>query len=146
MDVSKFMARPFCAIQLAEFGAEVIKVELPSVGDPLQKFGTPTESGDTPCWLSEARNKKLVALDLRKTEGAALLKPLVVKSEFLIENFQTGTMEGQGRCLGGSALDQSRTRHGPNYWIRSNRTERAPTRLRAYCERLRWFVVSRGRS
>ena len=146
LDVSNFMAGPFCATQLAEFGAEVIKVELPGVGDPLRKFGTPTESGDTLCWLSEARNKKSVTLDLRKPEGAALLKRLVVKSDILIENFQTGTMEGRGRCLGGSALDQSRTRHGPNYRIRSNRTECAPARLRAYSERLRWFVFSRGRS
>ena len=96
LDVSNFMAGPFCATQLAEFGAEVIKVELPGVGDPLRKFGTPTESGDTLCWLSEARNKKSVTLDLRKPEGAALLKRLVVKSDILIENFQTGTMEGWG--------------------------------------------------
>ena len=96
LDVLNFMAGPFCATQLAEFGAEVIKVELPGVGDPLRKFGTPTASGDMPCWLSEARNKKSVTLDLRKPEGAALLKRLVVKSDILIENFQTGTMEGWG--------------------------------------------------
>lgn len=96
LDVSNFMAGPFCATQLAEFGAEVIKVELPGVGDPLRKFGTPTESGDTLCWLSEARNKKSVTLDLRKPEGAALLKRLVEKSDILVENFQTGTMEGWG--------------------------------------------------
>ncbi len=66
------------------------------MGDPLRKFGTPTESGDTLCWLSEARNKKSVTLDLRKPEGAALLKRLVEKSDILVENFQTGTMEGWG--------------------------------------------------
>ncbi len=87
LDVSNFMAGPFCATQLAEFGAEVIKVELPGVGDPLRKFGTPTESGDTLCRLSEARNKKSVTLDLRKPEDAALLKRLVVKSDIFIENF-----------------------------------------------------------
>jgi len=72
---------------LAEFGAEVIKVELPGVEDPLRKFGTPTESGYTLCWLSEVRNKKSLTLDLRKHEGAALLKRLVLKSDILIENF-----------------------------------------------------------
>jgi len=96
LDVSNFMAGPFCATQLAEFGADVIKVELPGVGDPLRKFGTPTETGDTLCWLSEARNKKSVTLDLRKPEGAAILKRLVEKSDILVENFQTGTMEGWG--------------------------------------------------
>ena len=87
LDVSNFMAGPFCATQLAEFGAEVIKVELPGVGDPLRKFGTPTESGDTLCWLSEVHNKKSLTLDLREHEGAALLKRLVLKSDILIENF-----------------------------------------------------------
>ena len=96
LDVSNFMAGPFCATQLAEFGAEVIKVELPGFGDPLRKFGTPTATGDTLCWLSEARNKKSVTLDLRKPEGAAILKRLVEKSDILVENFQTGTMEDWG--------------------------------------------------
>ncbi|MEL0020157.1 MAG: CoA transferase [Rickettsiales bacterium] len=96
LDVSNFMAGPFCATQLGEFGAEVIKVELPGIGDPMRKFGTPTGAGDTLCWLSEARNKKSVTLDLRKPEGAELLKRLVEKSDILVENFQTGTMEGWG--------------------------------------------------
>ena len=96
LDVSNFMAGPFCATQLAEFGAEVIKVELPGIGDPLRKFGTPTKTGDTLCWLSEARNKKSITLDLRKPEGAKILKRLVEQSDILVENFQTGTMEGWG--------------------------------------------------
>ncbi|MEL0114636.1 MAG: CoA transferase, partial [Rickettsiales bacterium] len=96
LDVSNFMAGPFCATQLGEFGAEVIKVELPGIGDPMRKFGTPTGAGDTLCWLSEARTKKSVTLDLRTPEGAELLKRLVEKSDILVENFQTGTMEGWG--------------------------------------------------
>ena len=96
IDVSNFMAGPFCATQLAEFGAEVIKVELPGTGDPLRNFGTPVEGSDTLCWLSEARNKKSVTLDLRKSEGASILKRLVKRSDILVENFQTGTMEGWG--------------------------------------------------
>ena len=96
LDVSNFMAGPFCATQLGEFGAEIIKVELPGIGDPMRKFGTPTDSGDTLCWLSEARNKKSVTLDLRKPDGVAILKRLVEKADILVENFQTGTMEGWG--------------------------------------------------
>ncbi|MFM7302574.1 MAG: CoA transferase, partial [Alphaproteobacteria bacterium] len=58
IDVSSFLAGPFCSTQLAEFGAEVIKLELPIVGDPLRKFGSVTECGETLPWLSECRNKK----------------------------------------------------------------------------------------
>ena len=56
VDISTFIAGPFCAVQLGEFGAEVIKLELPTGGDPLRKFGTMTECGDSLPWLSEARN------------------------------------------------------------------------------------------
>src|SRR6201982_3072200 len=96
IDVSTFLAGPFCATQLAEFGAEVIKLELPRVGDALRKFGTMTECGDSLPWLSECRNKKTATLDLRKAEGAALLKRLVAVSDVLVENFQPGTMEKWG--------------------------------------------------
>ena len=96
LDVAAFVAGPFAATQLAEFGAEVIKVEMPRTGDPLRKFGTPTECGDSLVWLSEARNKKSVTLDLRTPEGADILKQLVAKADVLIENFQTGTMEKWG--------------------------------------------------
>lgn len=95
IDVSSYLAGPFCATQLAEFGAEVIKVELPS-GDVLRKFGSPTKCGDSLNWLSESRNKKSVTLDLRKPEGAQILKQLVAKADVLIENFQPGTMERWG--------------------------------------------------
>ena len=64
LDVSSFLAGPFCATQLAEFGAEVIKIELPGVGDALRKFGTMTGAGVSLPWLQEARNKKSATLDL----------------------------------------------------------------------------------
>ena len=102
VDVSSFLAGPFCSTQLAEFGAEVIKLELPVVGDPLRKFGTVAPCGETLPWLSECRNKKSATLDLRKPEGAALLKRMVAEADILVENFQPGTMEGWG--LGWEAL------------------------------------------
>ena len=79
IDVSSFLAGPFCSTQLAEFGAEVIKIELPKVGDALRKFGTITKSGDSLPWLQECRNKKSATLDLRKPEGAEILKRLVAR-------------------------------------------------------------------
>jgi crotonobetainyl-CoA:carnitine CoA-transferase CaiB-like acyl-CoA transferase len=102
LDVASFLAGPYAATQLGEFGAEVIKVELPKIGEPTRRFGTMTECGDSLPWLSEGRNKKCVTLDLRKPEGAALLKRLVGVSDVLIENFQPGTMENWG--LGWEAL------------------------------------------
>jgi len=96
VDVSSFLAGPFCTTQLAEFGAEVVKLELPVVGDPLRKFGSVTKCGETLPWLSECRNKKLATLDLRKPEGANLLRRMVRDADILVENFQPGTMEKWG--------------------------------------------------
>jgi crotonobetainyl-CoA:carnitine CoA-transferase CaiB-like acyl-CoA transferase len=96
LDCATFIAGPTCATLLGEFGAEVIKVELPVVGCPLRKFGTMTEAGMSLPWLSESRNKKSLTLDLRTPEGAAILTELVAKSDVLVENFQPGTFEGWG--------------------------------------------------
>jgi crotonobetainyl-CoA:carnitine CoA-transferase CaiB-like acyl-CoA transferase len=96
LDVASFLAGPFAATQLAEFGADVIKVELPGVGDATRRFGTMTECGDSLPWLSESRNKRCITLDLRKPDGVVLLKRLVEQSDVLIENFQPSTMERWG--------------------------------------------------
>lgn len=96
IDVSSFLAGPFCSTQLGEFGAEVLKTELPGVGDALRRFGSVMECGDTLPWLSECRNKKSITLDLRKPGGAALLKELVMDADILVENFQPGTLEKWG--------------------------------------------------
>jgi crotonobetainyl-CoA:carnitine CoA-transferase CaiB-like acyl-CoA transferase len=96
LDIATFVAAPFCGTILADFGAEVIKIEQPGTGDALRKFGTPTECGDTLVWLSEGRNKKTITLDLRKTSGAALLRELVARSDVLLENFRPGTLEKWG--------------------------------------------------
>ena len=96
LDIATFVAAPFCGTILADLGAEVIKVEQPNGGDSLRKFGTITECGDSLVWLSEARNKKTVTLDLRKPEGVALFKQLVEKSDVVLENFRPGTLEKWG--------------------------------------------------
>ncbi len=97
LDAATFIAAPLCATLFAEFGAEVIKVEHPRGGDPFRRFGTPTERPDsTLAWLSEARNKASITLDLGKAEGAALFKRLVGLSDVVCENFRPGTMERWG--------------------------------------------------
>ena len=96
LDVATFLAGPFCATIMGDFGADVIKVEHPKAGDPLRGFGTPTECGDTFAWLSEARNKRCITLDLRHPEGAGVFRRLVAEAHVLVENFRPGTMEKWG--------------------------------------------------
>ncbi len=96
LDAATFLAGPFCATTMAEFGAEVIKIEHPTLGDPLRKLGTPVEGGETLWWLNDARNKKAITLDFAKAEGAELFKKLVKRADVVIENFRPGTMEKWG--------------------------------------------------
>lgn len=96
LDIGNFLAAPFCATVLAEFGAEVIKAEQPGVGDPLRRFGTMTEAGDTMVWLSEARNKKSITLDLRTPRGREICLELAARCDVVVENFRPGVLEGWG--------------------------------------------------
>ena len=97
IDVGNFLAGPYAAAMMGEFGAEVLKVEHPIGGDPMRRFGTPTSRPDaTLKWLSESRNKKSVTIDLRQEEGVQLFLKLLAKSDVLIENFRPGTMEEWG--------------------------------------------------
>ena len=96
LDIGQLIAGPFGATLLGDFGAEVIKVEQPGIGDALR--GTPTdgEASRSGNWLVESRNKKSVAINLRTPAGQALLKELVAVSDVLIENFTPGTLEKWG--------------------------------------------------
>jgi succinyl-CoA:(S)-malate CoA-transferase subunit A len=97
IDVGNFLAGPYTASILGEFGAEVLKVEHPIAGDPMRRFGTATQRPDASlAWLSEGRNKKSVTIDLRQAEGVQLFLKLVAKSDVLVENFRPGTMEEWG--------------------------------------------------
>ena len=104
LDIATFVAAPFCGTVLSDFGADVIKIEQPGVGDPLRRFGTPSECGDTYVWLSEARNKRSVTLDLRNERGADIFRELVRQSDVVLENFRPGTLEKWG--LGFDALSK----------------------------------------
>ncbi len=96
IDLATVIAGPYAASILGEFGADVIKVEKPAEGCSLRRFGTPTAVGDTLTWMSDARNKRSVELDLRTPEGAGILKRLVESCDVLIENFRPGTLEKWG--------------------------------------------------
>lgn len=96
LDIATFVAAPFCGTILADFGADVIKIEQPGEGDSLRRFGTPTDCGDSLVWLSEARNKRTVTLDLRQPKGADIFRRLVKDADVVLENFRPGTMEKWG--------------------------------------------------
>ncbi len=103
LDAASFIAGPSCAALLAEFGAEVIKVEHPEGGDPLRRLGTPAgEAGDSLLWLNEGRNKRSLTLDLKAPEGAALFRRLAERADVICENFRPGTLERWG--IGPEAL------------------------------------------
>ena len=97
IDVGNFLAGPYAASILGEFGAEVIKVEHPDGGDPLRRFGTVSRRPDTTLnWLNEARNRKSVTLNLLTPQGLEIFKRLIGKSDVLVENFRPGTAESWG--------------------------------------------------
>jgi crotonobetainyl-CoA:carnitine CoA-transferase CaiB-like acyl-CoA transferase len=104
LDCATFLAAPLAASTLSEFGAEVIKVEQPGTGDSLRHFGTPTEKGDSLVWLSEARNKSSITLNLADPAGADLFRRLACDADVICENFRPGTMEKWG--LGYAALKE----------------------------------------
>ncbi len=93
LDIGVLIAGPFAATMLGDFGAEVIKVEQPGVGDALR--GTPRDgkAARSSNWLVEGRNKKSVTLNLRVAAGQDILRELVQVSDVLIENFTPGTLE-----------------------------------------------------
>ncbi|MBI4505777.1 MAG: CoA transferase [Chloroflexi bacterium] len=101
LDVGVMLAGPFGATLLADFGAEVIKVELPGSGDPLRHGGV-QHHGHALGWLVEGRNKKCITLDLRLPDGQELFRRLVAHVDVVIENFTPGTFERWG--LGEEAL------------------------------------------
>jgi formyl-CoA transferase len=96
IELGTLIAGPFCGQLLGDFGAEVIKVEPPGQGDPMRTWGREHARGKSLWWPVVARNKKGITLDLRQADGQALLKSLVGKADFLIENFRPGTMEKWG--------------------------------------------------
>jgi crotonobetainyl-CoA:carnitine CoA-transferase CaiB-like acyl-CoA transferase len=95
LDFSTIVSAPLSATLLADYGAEVLKVELPGVGDSVRGY-PPMKEGKSLWWKVANRNKKLITLDVRHPEGLALLKRLVGRFDALIENFRPGTLDKWG--------------------------------------------------
>ena len=103
VELGTLIAGPFCARLLAEFGAEVIKIEPPGSGDPLRKWRKLHE-GTSLWWYAQARNKKSVTLDLRQAEAQEIVRKLARDADIVVENFRPGAMEKWG--LGWDALSK----------------------------------------
>lgn len=93
LEMGQLLAGPFCGQLLGDFGAEVVKVEQPEVGDPMRQWGREKPYGESLWWPVVARNKKSVTVDLRTPGGQDLLRRLVAHADIVIENFRPGTLE-----------------------------------------------------
>jgi formyl-CoA transferase len=92
LELGQLIAGPFCAKTLADFGAEVIKIEPPKTGDPLRKWRL-LKNGTSVWWQVQSRNKRSVTLDLRESAAQEIVRRLAAESDVLIENFKPGTLE-----------------------------------------------------
>jgi crotonobetainyl-CoA:carnitine CoA-transferase CaiB-like acyl-CoA transferase len=92
LDISNVIAGPFAAALLGDFGADVLKVELPGGGDPLRGL-PPHKDGKPLLWKAVNRNKRAVTLDLRRPEGQALFLKLLQRFDVLVENYRPGTLD-----------------------------------------------------
>jgi formyl-CoA transferase len=95
VELGQLIAGPFAAKTLADFGAEVIKIEPLETGDPLRSWRL-MKDGTSVWWQVQSRNKKSVALDLRKPEAQEIVRQLATDADIVIENFRPGAMEGWG--------------------------------------------------
>ena len=95
IELGQLIAGPFAAKTLADFGADVIKIESPTTGDPLRKWRL-LKDGTSVWWQIQSRNKRSIALDLKQAEAQDIVRQLVRDADALIENFRPGAMEGWG--------------------------------------------------
>jgi formyl-CoA transferase len=95
LELGQLIAGPFASKTLADFGAEVIKVESPGEGDPLRKWRM-LHKGTSVWWQAHSRNKQSICLDLRVKEGQEIARQLALEADVVIENFRPGTMEKWG--------------------------------------------------
>ena len=93
IEMGQLIAGPFCGQLMADFGAEVIKLEQPGSGDPMREWGAEKPHGKQLWFPVLARNKKSVTLNAREAEGQAIVRRLVENADIVLENFRPGTME-----------------------------------------------------
>src|SRR5262245_9727044 len=93
VELTSYVSGPYAGMMLADFGAEVVKIEQPPDGDPFRGWGA---SGDNPFFMSVNRNKKSVMLDLKDPQGVAQARALIDRADVLVENFRSGALDRLG--------------------------------------------------
>ncbi len=96
IDLSRFIAGPYCTMKLGDMGAEVIKVETPERGDDSRALGPPFIAGEAAYYLSFNRNKKSITLNTREEEGREILRRLISEADIFVENFRIGVTAKMG--------------------------------------------------
>ncbi len=96
VEMGQLLAGPFCGQLLADFGADVIKIEPPGQGDPMREWGREKAGGRSLWWPVVARGKRSVTLNLREPAGQEIARRLIAEADVLVENFRPGTLEKWG--------------------------------------------------
>jgi crotonobetainyl-CoA:carnitine CoA-transferase CaiB-like acyl-CoA transferase len=103
LDISRALAGPYCCMMLGDFGADVIKVELPDRGDESRNWGPPFVGdpyqiypGESAYFMAVNRNKRSITVNLKSPEGQEIIRNLVAKSDIFVENYRTGSLEKMG--------------------------------------------------
>ncbi|MCC2865566.1 CoA transferase [Anaerovorax odorimutans] len=95
LDLTRVLSGPYCTMTLADLGAEVIKIERPGTGDDSREYG-PFIHGESAYFMGINRNKKSIAIDLKRKEGKEIILSLIKEVDIIIENYRPGTMEKLG--------------------------------------------------
>lgn len=96
LDLSRIVVGPYCTMVLGDMGADVIKIELPGIGDETRMWGPPFAGKESAYFISLNRNKRSVTLDMKKERGKKILKSLISQSDVLVENYRLGTLDKIG--------------------------------------------------
>ena len=140
LELGQLIAGPFAGKTLGEFGADVIKIEPPGVGDPLRNWRL-LQDGTSVWWQVQSRNKRSVALDLRSAEGQEIVRALIAEADVLIENFRPARWKAG--AWAGTRCTQLNPRldHAAHLGLRPDRPVPRPARLRRASAR-RWAACA----
>ena len=100
LDLTRALAGPYCTMLLADYGAEVIKVELPGTGDDTRGWGPPFVEGESAYFMSINRNKKSLTLDMKNARSKDILERMIKQSDIIVENFRPGAADRLGLGYG----------------------------------------------
>ena len=96
LDLTQFMAGPFCTMLLADMGADVIKIEKPNGGDDIRRSGPPFINGESAAFMGINRNKRSIVIDLKSGEGQSIVRRMAGAADVVVENMRPRTMDRMG--------------------------------------------------